>query len=80
MSIIFISGDQVIHHSVICKNSEVFSSVESMLYDDGFPEYRESENFFTFNGLKVNKNKTMEVNNIKNSDVIILNVIDDDDD
>jgi hypothetical protein len=80
MTIIFTSADQVIHHSVICKNSEVFSIVENRLYDEGFPEYKESENFFTFNGLKVNKNKTMEENNIKNSDVIILNVIDDDDD
>ena len=79
MSLIFTSADQVIHHSVICKNNEVFSNVENRLYDDGFPEYKESENFFTFNGLKINKNKTVEENNIKNSDVIILNVIDDDD-
>ena len=54
--------------------------MESRFYDDGFPEYKESENFFIFNGLKENKNQTMEVHNIKNSDVIILNVIDDDDD
>ena len=79
MSLIFNSADQVIHHSVICKNNELFSNVENRLYDDGFPEYKESENFFTFNGLKINKNKTVEENNIKNSDVIILNVIDDDD-
>ena len=79
MSLIFTSADQVIHHSVICKNNELFINVENRLYDDGFPEYKESENFFTFNGLKINKNKTLEENNIKNSDVIILNVIDDDD-
>ena len=80
MSLIFTSADQVIHHSVICKNNELFSNVENRLYDDGFPEYKESENFFTFNGLKINKNKTVEENNIKKSDVIILNIIDDDDD
>ena len=79
MSLIFTSADQVIHHSVICKNNENFSNVESRLYDDGFPEYKESENYFTFNGIKINKSKTLEENNIKNSDVIILNVIDDDD-
>jgi len=79
MSLIFTSADQVIHHSVICKNTEVFSNVENRLYDEGFSEYKEYENFFTFNGLKINKNKTLEENNIKNSDVIILNVIDDDD-
>jgi hypothetical protein len=74
MSLIFTSADKVIHHSVICKNNELFSNVENRLYDDGFPEYKESENFFTFNGVKINKNKTLEENNIKNSDVIILNV------
>ena len=79
MSLIFTSADQVIHHSVICKNNENFNNVENRLYDDGFPEYKESENYFTFNGIKINKNKTLEENNIKNSDVIILNVIDDDD-
>ena len=79
MSLIFTSADQVIHHSVICKNTELFSNVENRLYDEGFSEYKEYENFFTFNGLKINKNKTLEENNIKNSDVIILNVIDDDD-
>ena len=79
MSLIFTSADQVIHHSVICKNNENFNNVENRLYDDGFPEYKESENYFTFNGIKINKSKTLEENNIKNSDVIILNVIDDDD-
>ena len=74
MSLIFTSADKVIHHSVICKNNDLFSNVENRLYDDGFPEYKESENFFTFNGVKINKNKTLEENNIKNSDVIILNV------
>ena len=79
MSLIFTSADQVIHHSIICKNNELFINVENRLYDEGFSEYKESENFFTFNGLKINKNKTVEENNIKNSDVIILNIIDDDD-
>ena len=74
MSLIFTSADQVIHHSVICKNSELFNIVENRLYEDGFLEYKESENFFTLNGLKINKNKTLEENNIKNSDEIILNV------
>ena len=79
MSLIFTSADQVIHHSIICKNNELFINVENRLYDEGFSEYKESENFFTFNGLKINKNKTVEENNIKNSDVIVLNIIDDDD-
>lgn len=79
LSVIFTSNDQVIHRSVICKNNELFVNVENRLYDDGYTQYKDSETFFTFNGLKINKNKTLEENNIKNSDVIILNVIDDDD-
>ena len=79
MSIIFTTANRAIYHSVICKNNELFSNVESRLYEEGFPEYKETKNFFTFNGLKVNKNETLEENKIKNSDVIILNVVDDDD-
>ena len=79
MSIIFTTGNRGIYHSVICKNNELFSNVENRLYEEGFPEYKETKNFFTFKGLKVNKDETLEENKIKNSDVIILNVLDDDD-
>jgi len=74
MSIAFISTNQQLHYSVICKNTEEFHRIEGQLYKK-YPEFSENENFFTANGKKINKYKTLEQNGIKNNDVIILNEI-----
>lgn len=71
ISIIFISVDQKIHHSLICKNTDIFTSVENLLYNE-FPEYKETENYFILDGVKVNKYKSLEENKIKNSSIITL--------
>ena len=71
LSVIFNSTDQKIQHPIICKNTEKFSDVESRLYKV-YPEYLESENYFLTKGKKVNRFKTIEQNNIKNSDIITL--------
>ena len=73
--IIFISVDQKIHYAFICKNTDKFHMVETLLYDI-YPEYLESENYFTVKGNKINRYKTMDQNNIKYSDIIILNKYD----
>jgi len=72
ITIIFVSSDQKIHYSLICKNTQKFAFVEQELYDI-FPEYKETENFFLLNGEKINRNKTIEENNIKFSDKIMVN-------
>jgi chromosome segregation ATPase len=72
MPIIFISFDQKIHYAFICKNTDKFNSIENLLYEI-YPEYEESENYFTVNGHKIIKLKTMEQNNIKPSSIIMLN-------
>ena len=69
MNVIFISAD---HHSFICKNTDIFTNLEKSLYDI-FPEYAESENYFLLSGSKINKYKSLEYNNIKDSDIITLN-------
>ena len=74
MSVIFISVDQKIHHSIICKNSDKFAQIEQKLYDE-YPEYLNTENYFMTNGLKINRFKTLDENNIKNSSIITLNQI-----
>ena len=71
MTIIFISLDQKIHYSFICKNTDKFNRIESLLYDI-YPEYKEVENYFLAKGGKVNKFKTLEENQIQNSDIITL--------
>ena len=72
MPIIFVSVDQKIHYAFICKNTDKFNSIENLLYEV-YPEYQETENYFTVNGIKIIKSKTMEQNNIKPSSIIILN-------
>ena len=74
MSIIFNSVDQKVNFSVICKNTDEFHKIEAQLYKN-YSEYSENDNFFTVKGIKVNRYKTLENNNIKNNDVIILNMI-----
>ena len=74
ISVIFTSDDQKIHFSVICKNTEKFNRLEEKLYND-YPEYSETNNYFVVNGNRIQKFKTLDENNIHNSDIIILNKI-----
>ena len=71
ISIIFISIDEDIHYSLICKNTDQFLKIENTLYNR-FPEYSKSKNYFIVNGNIIDKNKSLEENNIKNSDIIII--------
>jgi len=73
ISIKFISIFQDIDFSVIAKNTDDFSKIEKMLYDK-YPKYIEFENYFLVNGNKINKNKTLEQNNIKNNDILTLGI------
>ena len=77
ISVIFTSVDQKFQHSIISKNTEKLSKLVKQLYKD-YPEYLESEsqNYFISNGNKVSLFKSLDENNIHNSDVIILNKID----
>jgi len=72
LTIIFNSSDQKIHYSLICKNTQKFELVEQELYKI-YPEYKETKNIFLLNGEKINRNKTIEENNIKFSDKIMVN-------
>ena len=71
MTVIIMSGDQKIHYSIICKNTEKFTTIEHKLYEK-YPEYLELENYFLINGNKVNKYKSLDENKIKNSDIISM--------
>ena len=75
ISIKFTSCDQNINFSTFAKPNDNFTKIENILYDN-YPNYREFENFFLVNGNKINRNKTIEQNKIKNNDIITLNKID----
>ena len=74
--VIFQSIDSKIHYAFICKKTDKFHKIEDMLYEK-YPEYLEIENYFTVNGNKINKSKTIGENKIKYSDIILLNTYDD---
>ena len=74
ISIIFNSTDKIINCPIICKNNDKFLEVEAKLYKI-YGQYKEMENNFTLNGIKIDKLKTLDENKIKNKDIIILNVV-----
>ena len=78
MNVIIVSTDQKIHIPIICKNTDDFSRLEKKIYEE-YPDYSESDNYFLINGRKINRNKTLDQNKIKNNDVITLNVYNFDD-
>ena len=71
MSIIIKSEDNNICVPIISKNSYKFTKIEEEIYEM-FNEYSEKENYFTLKGNKINRNKTLEENGIKDKDIIIM--------
>ena len=68
-----ISVDGVIHHSIICKNKTKFNDVESQLYEK-FPQYRDSEKFFLFNGDVIDRSETLEGNEIHGYTIMLKKI------
>ena len=77
ISIKLISIDQNVNFSTVAKVNDSFRKIEDIVYKK-YPEYKEYENYFLVNGRKINKNKTLEENKIKDKDVLTLSKIDDD--
>ena len=73
MSIIFISLDENIISSFICKNTDTFDVLENMFYEK-YSEYKGLENKFFLNGKEINRNKSLDENKIKNNDIIIISI------
>ena len=71
ISIKFISSAQDIDYSLTTKNTEKFSKIEAKLYEK-YPKYKKTNNYFLVSGSKIDKQKTLEQNKIKNNDVITL--------
>ena len=73
MSIVFNSFDENIHYSVICKNTDQFLKIESLLYEK-YPQYKYLNKDYFVNGVKINITKNLKDNNIKDSDIITLEI------
>jgi hypothetical protein len=71
MTIMIQSFTDKFHFSIICKNSENLVRIEKEFLDE-YPEYKNRNIFFLFNGSLVDKSKTLEENKIKNNSILIL--------
>ena len=69
LSLIFLSENEDICYSLICKKNDKFSIIESQFYEK-YPEYMELEGSFFCHNKKIQRFKTIEENNIKNNDII----------
>ena len=75
IAIIIRSRDKQIYQVFMCKNTEKFNSVAKRLYEN-YPKCQKKENFFTCNGFKIDKNKTLDENKIHSNDEVIVNIVD----
>ena len=71
ISIIISTVDEKVNFSVICKRTDKFKKIEEKFYIE-YPEYKDKNNKFTLNGVKINSDKSLYENNIKMNSNIIL--------
>ena len=67
----FLSSNENIHYSMICKNTDDFRRLQNMFYNK-FPDYQKYKNIFLIHGKKIKKTKTLKDNNISDNDIIIV--------
>ena len=71
MCINFISSDHKIHFAVPCTGDDVFAEIEEKLYKK-YPEYRETNNIFLFEGRQVLRFKTIKENHLESGLLVTL--------
>ena len=79
ISVIIKSSNQSIKSAFICKKSEKFKELEQKIYER-FPVLKNKEHFYLCNGNRIDIEKTIEENKIKNSDQLLYNEIEENED
>lgn len=74
IAILIKSVDGKVEMPCLCHISDTFTTLEELLYK-AYPDYRNCDTSFKVNGKKILRFKTIQENDIKNHDKIILNVI-----
>ena len=64
-------NNDINHYNLICKNVDLFVSLEERLYKD-FPQFKNYNTYFVANGKRIKRFKTMDENKIKNNDIISI--------
>ena len=72
MAINIISNDENIIHAIACKNTDIFDKIKEELFLE-YPDYEDKNSYFTVCGNIIKTFKSIQENNIKNHDKIILN-------
>ena len=72
-SLLFLSTDHKVRYPISCKNTYIFVKLEEELYN-AYPEYKEVSTFFTVGGAVIKRFKSIQENNIKNHNEILLNI------
>jgi len=67
----FISSDENIKYSLLCKKTEKFSKIEELLYEN-FPQYKSPNNYFLINNNRIIKDRTLEENILQENDILEL--------
>ena len=71
-SINFDSVDQKLGpYSLDCKNTDIFVRLEEKLYEN-YPEFKDKETYFMKNAIKIKRFKSLDENNIKENDILML--------
>lgn len=71
MSVIFQSAEYNFSETIICKDTLIFNEIENYLYKRQ-PKAKTDKNYFLVNGSVVNKYNSLKENKIKNGDIIIV--------
>ena len=71
ISINFISNEEDIYWTCICKKDDNFSKLENNFYRD-YPQFNEYNNDFIFNGIEIKKEKTLKDIGIKSNSIIFI--------
>ena len=75
ITIKFISIDQSINFEKKKKKTDNIRKLEKSLYEK-YPKYKDTDNYLLVNGKKLNRNRTLEENKIKDNDILTLGVFD----
>ena len=75
ITINFISTDKTINFNTFAKKSDLFTKLETILYEY-YPKYKGTDNYFLVNGKRVSKLKTIEDNKINDNDILTLGIFD----
>ena len=71
VNFVSIGNKDIEHYNLICKNNDLFVSLEERLYKD-FPKFKEYNTLFKVNDKTIKRFKTIDENNIQNNDVISI--------